>query len=265
MVPFFIAEKGDREPSPVSFFSFFGGFDLCLLSPLRAPGIHCMMFPSTKKTETELSDMNLRRLGKTNLMVSEVGFGGEWLERHPEEHSIELIRHAHAQGINLIDCWMPDPKSRNIIGKAIADCREEWYVQGHIGSTWQDGQYVRTRDMQHVIPAFEDLVQRIVGIRDFLSRLNVAEIDDAELVPVVEELVECFSDVIGAVGAAVVIDGTTFFFDTDERQLEAFQFGEILLIAKDGEGFPEGFLSRAAVGDEALLRHRLQKNGYIHR
>lgn len=119
--------------------------------------------PIHEKTETELSDMNLRRLGKTNLMVSEVGFGGEWLERHPEEHSIELIRHAHAQGINLIDCWMPDPKSRNIIGKAIADCREEWYVQGHIGSTWQDGQYVRTRDMQHVIPAFEDLVQRIGG------------------------------------------------------------------------------------------------------
>ncbi len=107
--------------------------------------------------------MNLRRLGKTGLMVSEIGFGGEWLERHDEAEAIELVRYAHKQGINIIDCWMADPKSRDIIGKAIADCRGEWYVQGHIGSTWQDGQYVRTRDMRHVKPAFEDLLARIGG------------------------------------------------------------------------------------------------------
>lgn len=107
--------------------------------------------------------MQYRRLGGTGLMVSEVGFGGEWLERHPEEESIGLVKYAHRQGINIIDCWMPDPKSRDIIGKAIAEDRAGWFVQGHIGSTWQDGQYVRTRDMQFVKPAFEDLLTRIGG------------------------------------------------------------------------------------------------------
>ena len=107
--------------------------------------------------------MQYRRLGKTGLMVSEVGFGGEWLERHDVEHSVDLIRYAHEKGINIIDCWMADPKSRDIIGKAIASCRDEWVVQGHIGATWQNGQYVRTRDMKYVKPAFEDLLRRIGG------------------------------------------------------------------------------------------------------
>ena len=103
--------------------------------------------------------MQYRTLGKTGLRVSEIGFGGEWLERHEEEESVELMRYAGKQGINIIDCWMPDPKSRDIIGKAMEGCRDKWIVQGHIGSTWQNGQYVRTRDMKYVRPAFEDILQ----------------------------------------------------------------------------------------------------------
>ena len=105
--------------------------------------------------------MNYRRLGKTNLMVSEIGFGGEWLERHEADESVALVRYAHEQGINIIDCWMPDPKSRDIIGKALEGCREAWYVQGHIGSTYQNGQYTRTRDIAPCRAAFEDLLNRL--------------------------------------------------------------------------------------------------------
>ena len=105
--------------------------------------------------------MRYRRLGKTGLQVSEIGFGGEWLERHPEAEGIELIHHAAAQGINILDCWMADPTSRDIIGKGIRDNRSHWYIQGHIGSTWKDGQYFRSRDIQYVRPAFEDLLQRL--------------------------------------------------------------------------------------------------------
>jgi predicted aldo/keto reductase-like oxidoreductase len=107
------------------------------------------------------SDMNKRKLGMTGLMVSEIGFGGEWLERHPEEESIQLIKYASSKGINILDCWMADPKSRNIIGEGIKDNRSEWFIQGHIGSTWKDGQYYRTRDMAYVRPAFEDLLERL--------------------------------------------------------------------------------------------------------
>ncbi len=105
--------------------------------------------------------MKTRILGKTELKVSEIGFGGEWLERHETEESVELLKYAHSKGINIVDCWMPDPKSRDIIGSAMEGCRESWYVQGHIGSTYQNGQYVRTRDLKYVRPAFEDLLTRL--------------------------------------------------------------------------------------------------------
>ena len=105
--------------------------------------------------------MNTRRLGKTELQVSEVGFGGEWLERHSEEEGVRLIQYASSKGINILDCWMPDPKSRDIIGKGIKENRSQWFIQGHLGSTWKDEQYYRTREMEYVRPACEDLLQRL--------------------------------------------------------------------------------------------------------
>ena len=105
--------------------------------------------------------MRYRALGNTGLMVSEIGLGAEWLERHNAEEVREVIDCCEEQGINILDCWMSEPKVRSNIGAAIAGRRERWIIQGHFGSTWQDGQYVRTRDMDKVKPAFEDLLSRL--------------------------------------------------------------------------------------------------------
>ena len=105
--------------------------------------------------------MQYRRLGKTDLMVSEIGFGGEWLERHNYEECKVLLDRAEELGINILDCWMSEPNVRTNIGKALAGRREKWFIQGHIGSTWQDGQYVRSRDVDQCREAFEDLLTRV--------------------------------------------------------------------------------------------------------
>lgn len=105
--------------------------------------------------------MNYRRLGKTNLMVSEIGLGAEWLERHSTEECKAIIDTCQEYGINILDCWMSEPNVRSNIGAALKGRREQWYIQGHIGSTWQNGQYVRTRKMDQVRPAFEDLLNRL--------------------------------------------------------------------------------------------------------
>ena len=105
--------------------------------------------------------MRYRSLGKTGLKVSEIGFGGEWMERHNAEEVKEVIDCCEAMGINILDCWMSEPNVRTNIGKAIKGRRDRWIIQGHFGSTWQNGQYVRTRDMKKVKEAFEDLLTRL--------------------------------------------------------------------------------------------------------
>ncbi len=120
--------------------------------------------------------MNYRELGKTGLMVSEIGLGGEWLERHTTEECKAVIDCCEAQGINVLDCWMSEPNVRSNIGRAIAGKRERWIIQGHIGSTWQNGQYVRTRKPDQVETAFEDLLTRLgtdyidLGMIHFVDR-----------------------------------------------------------------------------------------------
>lgn len=105
--------------------------------------------------------MRYRELGKTGLRVSEIGLGAEWLERHNEEEVQAVIDRCEGYGINILDCWMSNPQVRSSIGKALKGRREKWIIQGHFGSTWQEGQYVRTRDMVKVEEAFRDLLTRL--------------------------------------------------------------------------------------------------------
>ena len=141
--------------------------------------------------------MNYRKLGKTGLLVSEIGFGGEWLEKHDFNEGVSLIKYAESQGINIIDCWMNDAKSRSIIGEGIKDNRDKWIVQGHIGSTTKDGQYYRTRELKYVIPAFEDLLKQMqtdyidIGMVHYVDSLDEwNEIQNSDYLKYIFELKE---------------------------------------------------------------------------
>ena len=105
--------------------------------------------------------MIYRTLGMTGLSVSEIGLGGEWLERHGRDEVVRIVRYCEEKGINILDCWMSEPNVRSNIGAAIAGRRDRWIIQGHMGSTWQGGQYVKTRDLDKVQEAFCDLLNRL--------------------------------------------------------------------------------------------------------
>ena len=54
--------------------------------------------------------MRYRMLGKTGLKVSEIGLGGEWLERHNAEEVKAVVDRCAALGINILDCWMSNQR-----------------------------------------------------------------------------------------------------------------------------------------------------------
>ena len=62
--------------------------------------------------------------------------------------------------------------------RQLKGCRDQWIIQGHIGSTWQNGQYVRSRDLDKVKEAFEDLLHRMgtdyidLGMIHFVDELS---------------------------------------------------------------------------------------------
>lgn len=127
--------------------------------------------------------MRYRELGNTGLRVSEVGFGAEWIGEMTEDARHEVMRAFDGAGVNIVDCWMADPEVRSALGRMLAPYRDHWIIQGHIGSTWQDGQYVRTREMDKVIPAFEDELERLQTDHFELGMIHyVDDVDEYEAI-----------------------------------------------------------------------------------
>ena len=84
--------------------------------------------------------MKYRRLGKTELVVSVVGFGawqfgGEWGQQFTPAEVARLLGRAKEVGINLIDtaeCY-GDHLSESLIGQTIQNDRDSWIVASKFG------------------------------------------------------------------------------------------------------------------------------------
>ena len=119
-----------------------------------------------------------RELGRTGFKVSEIGVGGEWLEKLDSAQTCRLLDHCFDKGINILDCYMSNPATRTNIGSAIKKHRSGWFVEGHLGSIWENGQYRRSRDMDKVKPAFEDLLTCLQT--DYVDIGMIHYVDDIE-------------------------------------------------------------------------------------
>lgn len=105
--------------------------------------------------------MEYRTLGRTGLHVSEIGLGGEWFNGLTAQESCAIVDAAQEKGINYIDIFMPQALTRSNLGFALEGRREQFIIQGHLCTVFEDGQYTRTRDIEKTKRSFGDLLERL--------------------------------------------------------------------------------------------------------
>ena len=83
--------------------------------------------------------MKYRRLGRTNIEVSPIAFGGIPIQRIDEESAIKVIRRAIELGINLIDTARGYTDSEIKIGKALRGINKTVYLASKSANRTKEG------------------------------------------------------------------------------------------------------------------------------
>ncbi|MCL1966016.1 MAG: aldo/keto reductase [Candidatus Bathyarchaeota archaeon] len=78
--------------------------------------------------------LQTRRLGRTNLNVSIVGFGGTWISEIDLPTAVDVVRRAFELGINYFDTARWDGDSEAKIGCALKDTRDKCIIATKTGS-----------------------------------------------------------------------------------------------------------------------------------
>lgn len=72
--------------------------------------------------------MRSRRLGKTNIMVSEIGFGGIPIQRISQDEVNAIIKACHAQGVRFVDSARGYTTSEAMLGIALEGLRQDFVI-----------------------------------------------------------------------------------------------------------------------------------------
>ncbi len=106
--------------------------------------------------------MEYRVLGRTGIRVSVIGMGCEGFEGKSPSDCGELLDFAMENGISFFDMYTSNPQVRRNVGSELGRYpRESFAVQGHLCTTWKDGQYCRTRKIEEVQASFEELLSKM--------------------------------------------------------------------------------------------------------
>ena len=134
--------------------------------------------------------MKYKELGKSDLKVSEIGFGCMSLGDHQNENE-RLLRQAYEQGINLFDTADLYQQGENelSLGRALQGIREKVIVATKVGNQWRpDGSgWDWNPSKKYILEAVEKSLQRLQTDYIDLYQLHGGTIDDS-----IDETIEAF-------------------------------------------------------------------------
>jgi len=127
--------------------------------------------------------LETRRLGRTDLTVSAVSLGTEYLVEASRETVVGVVRRAVESGVNYLDALFAYPRYRDNLGAALRGLRERVLIAGHLGPAEKDGQFRMTRGVDECRALLEDLLVRLgTDHVDVVFLSNCDEPDDYEQV-----------------------------------------------------------------------------------
>lgn len=105
--------------------------------------------------------MKYRNLGASGLKVSEIGMGCEGFIGKSKEQIKEFAGLMEKEGINIIDLYTPNPDARKNLAYALKGRRDKFLLQSHLCSIWENGQYLRTRNLEKVKRGFDVMLDEL--------------------------------------------------------------------------------------------------------
>lgn len=133
----------------------------------------------SKNSLKEEPDMQYRTLGRTGLSVSEIALGCEGFNNRPDDFCDELFQAALNAGINCMDLYSPNPAIQRTVARNLQGRRDQFVLQSHICTIWQDGQYKATRNLDEVKAGFEASLANLGT--DYLDIGMIHYVDSPEL------------------------------------------------------------------------------------
>ena len=141
--------------------------------------------------------MEYRTLGRTGIEVSAIALGCEGLLHKTKDEVRSFMDYAIDRGINFMDLYSPNPDLRINIGLALKGRREKFVLQGHLSTVWENDQYLRTRDIAKIVPAFDKQLTELdtdyidVGMIHYVdAEEDFHKIFDGELIKIALRLKE---------------------------------------------------------------------------
>lgn len=123
--------------------------------------------------------MRINQLGRTNLKISEIGLGTEFLFGQPKEIASSVIKKAIKNGINYLDVLFSVKQYLEKLAPMLKQYRDKITITGHIGTVENaDGRPRKTRNIKVCSEEFHKVL-RVLQI-DHLDIINIQFVRENE-------------------------------------------------------------------------------------